>query len=437
MILKKLIKILLIIISILTFNILIFINSSRATAINEYKLRAFGASVTLLKYKGEPIISFYVGYEGKIYNYPAYCLDKTKEFITNKLSYSVTEKDEIKDVKLWRYIVNGYPYKTSSQLGCKGRDEAYVATQQAIYCYLYNQKIEDYEPIGEEGKRTIEAMKNIIKNAESSQETPASQAIRINKIDLEFKQDNIDSNYISKTYQVISSLPIESYKVTLQELNKEDLAKFKITDLSNTEKTEFKQNEKFKILLPIEEMKKSANFKIAIQAKVHAKPVIYAIPNDTLYQDFAIPGTTTEEIVNENTDEPYPENKTSMKIIKQDKETQERIEGVEFEILDANKKIIYENLKTNENGEIIIDNIIPGTYYIRETKAKDGYVLNPEPIEIIVRLNQNIEILFYNLKDDTPKVTVNEKEIITYTPKDTEKEITKINEIKKLPITGM
>ena len=126
-----------------------------------------------------------------------------------------------------------------------------------------------------------------------------------------------------------------------------------------------------------------------------------------------------------------------MKIIKQDKETQERIEGVEFEILDANKKIIYENLKTNENGEIIIDNIIPGTYYIRETKAKEGYVLNPEPIEIIVRLNQNIEILFYNLKDDTPKVTVNEKEIITYTPKDTEKEITKINEIKKLPITGM
>ena len=390
----------------------------------KYKLQAMGGSITLLKYKGEPIVSFYVGYAGKIYNYPAYCLDKTKKFVTNELSYSVTENGEINDTMLWRYIVNGYPYKDLSELGCKTRDEAYVATQQAIYCYLYDQKIEDYEPIGEEGERTIQAMKNIIKNAEESSETPASQAVKINKLDTKFKQDNIETKYASKTYQVTSTMPMESYKVKLQELE-EDISSFKITDLNNNIKTEFKQNEKFKILLPIEEMKKSTNFKITIEASIQSKPIIYAIPDSNFYQDFAIPGTIEEEIIYESEDEPYPENETEIKIIKQDKETKESIEGAEFEILDSDKKIVYKNLKTNENGEIIIKNIIPGTYYIRETKAKDGYILSSELIKITAELNQKVEVYFYNLKENVPKIETEE-----------EPEKVIVTEEKKLPVTG-
>ena len=304
-----------------------------------------------------------------------------------------------------------------------GRDEAYVATQQAIYCYIYNQKIEDYEPIGEAGKRTIEAMKNIIKNAENTEETPLSEAIKINKIDKEFKQDDINPEYASKTYQVTSTLPMEKYTVILQEIKK-----FKITDLNNKEKAEFKQNEKFKLLLPIEEMKKSTNIKITIQAKVQAKPVIYAIPNDNIYQDFAIPTSITEEIVNKTTEEPYPENETSIKIIKQDKETQKNIEGAEFEILDNNKKTLHKNLKTNKKGEIKIKNITPGTYYIKETKAKEGYILNSELIKITVKLNENAEIFFYNVKEDLTEIKIEKNGV-----KEDNKTIIK----NKLPVTGM
>ena len=417
---NKTLKITLIIAIMLLFNISTFITSSKtqATTSEKYDLQAIGGSVTLLKYQGEPITSFYVGYAGKIYNYPAYCLDKNKEFITNKLSYSVTKKGEINDTILWRYIINGYPYKSSSELGCIGRDEAYVATQQAIYCYIYNQKIEDYEPIGEAGERTIQAMKNIIKNAQSSEETPISQAIKINKTNSEFKQDSIEPEFISQTYQVTSTLPMESYKVIIEGIQEEEKSKFKITDTNNNPKTEYKQNEEFKVLLPIEEMKKSSNFKITIQAKIQAKPVIYAIPEQDFYQDFAIPGTITEEIINKTTDEPYPENKTTIKIIKQDKETKESIEGAEFEILDSNKNIIYKNLKTNIKGEIIQNNITPGTYYIRETKAKDGYILSSELIKITVDLNQTIEVKFYNSKENPP-------------------ETNEIKTEKKLPVTGM
>ena len=411
--LKKVLKILAIIISI---SILVFINTSKAKSKEEYKLQAIGASIELLKYKGETITSNYVGYAGKLYNYPAYCLDKNKKFITHELSYTVIENGEINEIMLWRYIVNGYPYKDLSELGCKQRDEAYVATQQAIYCYIYNQKIEDYEPIGEAGKRTLDAMKNIIENAQKEEGTPAEKAIKINEIEQEFKKDNIEENYASKTYEVTSSMPMESYKVILENIKEEDLSQFKITDINNNIKTEFQKDEKFKILLPIEKMKKEANFKITIQAKIQSKPIIYAIPTDDLYQDFAIPASITEEIVSKEHEEPYPENETSIKIIKLDKETKEKIQGAEFEILDSNKNIVYKNLKTNENGEILIKGIMPDTYYIKETKAKEGYILNSEPIKINIMLNQNIEVEFNNLKEKKPEIEIKEE---------------------KLPVTGM
>ena len=214
--LRKALKATIVIITILLMDALIFINTAEAISPEKYNLEAIGGASTLLKYKGEPITSFYVGYAGKLYNYPAYCLDKNKKFVTKELSYTVTENGEITDVMLWRYIVNGYPYKKISELGCKERNEAYVATQQAIYVYLYNQKIEDYEAIGEAGKRTLEAMKLIIENAKNTEETPASKAIEIKCIknsrsaqtvyeDLEGNEINVNDG---KTF--IQICPIDS-----------------------------------------------------------------------------------------------------------------------------------------------------------------------------------------------------------------------------------
>ena len=58
MIIKKIIKILIVIITILLFNILIFINASNAISLREYKLKAMGGFITLLKYKGELLKNF-------------------------------------------------------------------------------------------------------------------------------------------------------------------------------------------------------------------------------------------------------------------------------------------------------------------------------------------------------------------------------------------
>ena len=102
---------------------------------------------------------------------------------------------------------------------------------------------------------------------------------------------------------------------------------------------------------------------------------------------------------------------------------------------------IYTNLKTNADGEITLNNILPGTYYIRETKAKYGYIKHSELTKIEIKLNEKAIIEFENIKKSKPNITINEKEIkVSYEEEEKQKE--NINKekstiIKKLPVTGM
>ena len=135
-----------------------------------------------------PIKHVYHKYNGV--EYPAYCLNEFAEGITADNIYSVDVISEItqmelKDEKisaigLWRVIVNGYPYKTIKELGCESEQEAYVATQSAIYCYLANRSLSEYAAVDNRGYtdasiRTLEALKSIIVNADNSEEMPKEE----------------------------------------------------------------------------------------------------------------------------------------------------------------------------------------------------------------------------------------------------------------------
>ena len=95
---------------------------------------------------------------------------------------------------------------------------------------------------------------------------------------------------------------------------------------------------------------------------------------------------------------------------------------MEFEVLDENKQVVYSDLKTNEEGKIIIENLIPGNYYIKETKTLDGYEIYDQPIKVGIELNQEITVTINNNKEEKPQ-------------KNKKKKANKV--LKKLPITGM
>lgn len=379
----------------------------------------------MLIYKGIYIKTYYAYYTKDGVNYSAYCLDKTKHGVNNELTYSVSIQSAISDVKLWRIIINGYPYKTIEQLGCYSKEEAFSATKQAIYCYIHGNDPNGYTGIGEAGNRTVRAIKQILSDAEKCNETQISNNISIIKEQEKFDVDSKEKTYVSKIYSIKAGTTISNYKVQITKANEELPEGIKITDINNNEKSEFSQNEKFKILIPIKNLTKDNKFNIEIQTKINSKPILYGKAPDTSYQDYALTAATYED-ANGKTEDKFYKNETKLKIIKQDAETKERLENVEFNILDSNKKIIYSNLKTDSKGEIEISNLIPGKYYIQEVNAKDGYELNKEIFEFNIEFNEEFTITVDNSFKE-------EKE-----PQTTKQEVShKVENIKKLPVTGM
>lgn len=414
------IKMLIIASALLIFNILNFINIVNAESINVANIYSIGDCGNLLTYKGGTVKVSYVQYIQDGVEYPAYCMDKTKPG-AETTPYTVSIQNAIQDVGLWRRIVNGYPYKTIQELGVVNKEEAFTATKQAIYCYIHGNNPDDYGAIGEAGERTLNAMKKIISDAQNSSEIKISSTLTINKNDDEWKQDENEKNYLSKTYTISAGSTIEKYKITLTKENSQDLGGLKLTDTSNQERTEFSPNEKFKILIPIKNMTEAGSFNIQVEAKVKTKPVLYGTAPNSEYQDYALTAATYEDGIGRAQDE-YAKNETKIIIIKKDQEEEIVLEGVEFELLNEKKETVYTGLKTNSEGKIVLENLIPGVYYLRETKAIDGYQANDEDIKLKIELNEEIMITVNNIKEEKPKVETTK---------------TSSKEVKRLPVTGM
>ena len=409
------------VVSMLILSALGFINSVYATNINTANIYAVRDCGNLLTYKGTPVKVTYVEYINEGNHYPAYCMDKTKVGAETN-SYNVSIEGAVNDVRLWRRIINGYPYKSIQELGVANAQEAFTATKQAIYCYIHGNNPSDYGAIGEAGQRTLNAMHTIINNAQNSKESKISSTIKINKNSDSWKQDENEKNYVSKVYSVSAGANIQNYKIILSRKNNQDIGGIKLTDIDNKTKTEFSPNEKFKILVPIKEMKEKGNFELKVEAKISTKPVLYGIAPNSSYQDYALTGATYEDGTGNIQDE-YFKNETKIIILKQDEDTNEKLEGVEFELLDENKNVVYNGLKTDKDGKINIENIVPGRYYIKETNTKDGYLRFEDLIKIDINLNEQMTVTVNNKKEEKPKI-------------ETSKNTTEVSK-KILPVTGM
>lgn len=422
---KNKIKKVFILISSLIMSFLGFTNIVYAKNIDSAHIYLVGDCGSLLTYKGAPIKVSYVEYTEGGVHYPAYCLDAAKPGAETQ-EYTVSVSGAINDVGLWRRIINGYPYKTIEELGVANKEEAFTATKQAVYCYLYNHNPNDYSGIGEAGQRTLNAFRKIINDAESSSETKISSTITINKNNDEWEQDKLDKNYVSKTFSVTAGAEISNYKINITKEDGSTLEGVKLTDENNQEKTEFMPNEKFKILLPIKTLTEDGKINLTVEAQVKTKPVLYGTAPNSSYQDYALTAATYEDGTG-NTSDSYFKNETKIVVVKKDQETGEILQGVEFELLDENKNIVYVDLKTNEDGKIEISNLVPGTYYLKETKTIDGYELYDQLIRVDTKLNQEVTVTVNNRKEDVPEIETKDQ---------TSKEV-KSMEVKKLPVTGM
>jgi LPXTG-motif cell wall-anchored protein len=79
----------------------------------------------------------------------------------------------------------------------------------------------------------------------------------------------------------------------------------------------------------------------------------------------------------------------SVELTKVDKDNNEiALVGAEFELRNSNGDVIEKGLKTNEQGEIVVSNLRPGTYTFVEMKAPTDYKLDEKPYEFTIERSQ-------------------------------------------------
>src|SRR5690625_3285318 len=80
-------------------------------------------------------------------------------------------------------------------------------------------------------------------------------------------------------------------------------------------------------------------------------------------------------------------------------ENGDTLEGAVFELQDEDGNTLRENLTTNSNGKLFVDNLKPGTYQFVETAAPFGYQLDDTPIKFEIEFNQQ-ETLEVKVKNE-------------------------------------
>ncbi|MED2903960.1 collagen binding domain-containing protein, partial [Bacillus tropicus] len=69
----------------------------------------------------------------------------------------------------------------------------------------------------------------------------------------------------------------------------------------------------------------------------------------------------------------------SLQIIKtDDKDQTKRLAGAEFTLKDVKGNVVKEEITTDKSGTVKVDGLVPGEYTLEETKAPEGYEVNPE-----------------------------------------------------------
>ena len=416
---KKLITKLIVVFAIVTC-VLNIVTIKTFANIDKKNLYSKGDCGRLLK-KGDTVVKTYVvvyNQDGK--EYPAYCLDKNKAGVDDSINYDVTLDGVIKNVYIWKAITNGYPYKTPEEMGCNTVGEAFMATKMAVYSVLYNYTINDFSPIGEAGTRTWNALNNILLKVNDGENTQISSNLSIVEESTEWKENTNMPGCISKDFYVKPDGPMNTYNIVKEKVTEGTI----ITDINDIPRQEFKSNEKFRVTMPINELSDGGNIKIKAFANVETKPIFVGRAPNTNNQDYAITGITYEHGSGEKMVY-YEKNKTKIKIVKKDETGKKALENAVFQLLDKDKKVVISEIKTNEKGEAILENVLPGTYYIKEIQAPTGYILYNGYIEIKPKFNEELTITIKNTKEEVPNIEI------------TENKLEVKNTIKKLPKTGM
>ena len=370
---KKIILIMYILIIIMS-NIMPISNAARLSG--EVNIYTKSMNENLILYKGEKLLTIFNVYKNESKEYQA--------------SYNNPKEMQLIDEEslIWKVVANGYPYKTVEELGCANYEEAYAATQIAIYCVYCGHLESDYTVIegNDASTRVYNAFKKILNDANNNTvKTDKNTIVNLIKNQEEWQLDS-ENNMIYKTYKIKTNFNAKKYAV--QVLNFDNAI---ITDEKDNKKDKFNIEDNFKISLPISELNKSGEFEIRITTEEMKMPIYLGTSSENKY---ILTAPSYEEKVDTFL-ENYQENLTSINIKIQELNTKVGIENSQIKLLDSNKKLIS-TLTTNEQGKIFIEHLLPGKYYIEQISTEDGYNIYKKQVELNMDYNKVVNLTISN-----------------------------------------
>ncbi|USF26091.1 hypothetical protein N510_001009 [Firmicutes bacterium ASF500] len=128
-------------------------------------------------------------------------------------------------------------------------------------------------------------------------------------------------------------------------------------------------------------------------------------------------GGDTQTVVIKNT------RKGGLIIEKYDSVTKQPLAGAQFKVMAANGELTPDNegmtssnglYTTDQNGQIVLSKLLPGTYVVSEEKAPDNYRKDPTPQTVVVNAGDTQTLRFYD--DPLCTLTILKRDAVTKKP---------------------
>lgn len=329
------------------------------------------------------VTTTYVTYNENGKEYPAYCLNREYPGVGEYDSYTVDIDSVVDDVRVWRTIINGYPYKSAAELGVANDLEAFQATKQAVYCILYGfdpyTRFRSAEQGADANSAAIRnAIINMVNIGRNGSQTPYTAGISTSKVGNLTK----DGNYYVQEFKINCGVDTAEYSI----LSADGMpAGSIITNGSGNQQTTFRGNENFKIKIPTSQMGNDINVTFRVRGKCKTYPVFYGRTRIAETQNYAVTFDPLGDVVgigNLN----VKTNTGRIQINKTDDETSQPVSGVTFQLTKKDGTVVA-NATTNEQGIATFSGLYQNDYVLKEVSTNPKYVLNTKEFDVNVEYN--------------------------------------------------
>lgn len=339
-----------------------------------------------------------------------YTLNRDNDIVMTLFTNAETYSDSICE----KIIENGYPVKTYEELGVDNKQEAYFATQEAIYAYLENKDIDKYIAENEQGERILSCAKQILEKAKNDE-------VSFTQVDSEWNIEQTDENYMYKRYKISIDSNIENVKIGLE--NPEEV---RIYTQENTAVSDIKNGDIVKIMVP-----RGMNLKFKVKLSYEKESaMLYKCYHNS---DTSIKYLTweTAQSQKEKAFEVEFKDAAPIIIINYENETKQTMPGSIFSILNESQEIVMQDLQTDEEG-MIQTSLAKGKYFLKQTYVKEGYTLTEGMVNFEVKNIETISLNIYNSKQVQEEVVTSENTQINVTEENkkvVENEVTNVTNI--------